>query len=126
LNGHLAKVNGCDYHPYGEFIVSGGDDTNVKVWDVRHKRCIQTYKGHTRYVTDVGFSPDGQWVASCSKLDGTVKIWDLIAGKMIHSFEVCKEGANNGPTNFEFNPSEFLMAVTAGGELERSSSKQAT
>jgi WD40 repeat protein len=57
------QVNGCDYHPYGEFIVSGGDDTNVKVWDVRHKRCIQTYKGHSRYVTDVGFSPDGQWVA---------------------------------------------------------------
>eukprot|EP00520_Triparma_pacifica_P001037 CAMPEP_0118653624 /NCGR_PEP_ID=MMETSP0785-20121206/11926_1 /TAXON_ID=91992 /ORGANISM="Bolidomonas pacifica, Strain CCMP 1866" /LENGTH=544 /DNA_ID=CAMNT_0006546171 /DNA_START=88 /DNA_END=1718 /DNA_ORIENTATION=- len=117
LNGHLAKVNGCDYHPYGEFIVSGGDDTNVKVWDVRHKRCIQTYKGHSRYVTDIGFSPDGQWVASCSKLDGTLKIWDLIAGKQLHSFSISTEGSNNGPTSFEFNPCEFLMAVTAGDSM---------
>mmetsp|Transcript_11392 Transcript_11392/g.20712 ORF Transcript_11392/g.20712 Transcript_11392/m.20712 type:complete len:900 (+) Transcript_11392:327-3026(+) len=114
LNGHLARVNGVDYHPYGEFVASGGDDTNVKVWDVRHKRCIQTYKGHSRYVSDVKFSPDGAWVASCSKEDGTLKVWDLIAGKIMHSFTIAPEGAPAGPVSFEFNPNEFLMAVVAG------------
>ncbi|GMH62317.1 hypothetical protein TL16_g12609 [Triparma laevis f. inornata] len=111
LNGHLARVNGVDYHPYGEFVASGGDDTNVKVWDVRHKRCIQTYKGHSRYVSDVKFSPDGAWVASCSKEDGTLKVWDLIAGKIMHSFTIASEGAPASPVSFEFNPNEFLMAV---------------
>ena len=112
LNGHLAAVGTVAYHPYGEFIASGSDDTNMKVWDIRHKSCIQTYKGHTKSVNTVKFSPDGQWLASSSK-DGTIKIWDLIAGKQLHSFQVSEEGSMC-PTNFEFNPSEFLLAAVSG------------
>mmetsp|Transcript_18047 Transcript_18047/g.36710 ORF Transcript_18047/g.36710 Transcript_18047/m.36710 type:complete len:871 (+) Transcript_18047:174-2786(+) len=117
LNGHLARVNAVDYHPYGEFVASGGDDTNVKVWDVRHKRCIQTYKGHTRYVSDVKFSPDGLWVASCSREDGTLKIWDLKAGKICHTFNIAADATRDGPCSFEFNPSEFLMAVRTNNNV---------
>ena len=53
-----------DFHPFGEFFASGSRDTNLKIWDIRRKRCIHTYKGHDRGINAVKFSPDGRWVVS--------------------------------------------------------------
>eukprot|EP00916_Digyalum_oweni_P002128 GHVL01003957.1.p1 GENE.GHVL01003957.1~~GHVL01003957.1.p1 ORF type:complete len:312 (+),score=51.95 GHVL01003957.1:60-995(+) len=46
IEGHRTRVLCCDFHPYGDFIASGSQDTNLKIWDLRRKSCIQTYKGH--------------------------------------------------------------------------------
>ena len=76
-------VCGCDdtqWHPYGEFFASGSVDTNLKIWDIRRKSCIQTYKGHTKGVRQIVFSPDGRWVVSGGD-DGVVKLWDLTMGR---------------------------------------------
>lgn len=32
LTGHKANVRSLDFHPYGEFVASGSNDTTVKVW----------------------------------------------------------------------------------------------
>ena len=53
-----------DFHPFGEFFASGSLDTNLKIWDIRRKNCIHTYKGHTRGVNAIRFTPDGRWVVS--------------------------------------------------------------
>ena len=58
------QLPGVDFHPFGEFFASGSLDTNLKVWDVRRKGCIHTYKGHDRGVGVCKFSPDGKWVVS--------------------------------------------------------------
>jgi WD40 repeat protein len=50
LSGHQVNTCSLQYHPYGDFIVSGSIDSNMKVWDVRNKSCIQTYTGHTKEV----------------------------------------------------------------------------
>jgi katanin p80 WD40 repeat-containing subunit B1 len=71
----------------------------MQVWDVRQKLCIQTYTGHKKEVTCVRFSPDGRWVASSGK-DGSLLIWDLIAGKLLNTIDFGPVHA----TSFEFNP----------------------
>ncbi|GJV44617.1 RNA-directed DNA polymerase, eukaryota [Tanacetum coccineum] len=53
-----------DFHPFGEFFASGSLDTNLKIWDIRRKGCIHTYKGHTRGVNAIRFTPDGRSVVS--------------------------------------------------------------
>ena len=62
-----------DFHPYGDFLSSGSHDTNLKLWDIRRKGCIFTYKGHRQKVNSVKFSPDGQWIASAGE-EGAVKV----------------------------------------------------
>lgn len=62
-----------DFHPFGEFFASGSLDTNLKIWDIRKKGCIHTYKGHTRGVNAIRFTPDGRWVVSGGE-DHTVKV----------------------------------------------------
>ena len=107
LGGHQVNTCSLQYHPYGEFIVSGSTDSSVKVWDVRNKTCIQTYTGHNKEITCVRFSPDGRWVASTSK-DGKLLMWDLVADKLLHSV---KMDASAYLTSFEFNPSELVVAA---------------
>ena len=61
-------------------MATGSQDTNLKVWDLRTRSCVHTYKGHTGAVTHALFSPDGNWVAT-GAADGVVKLWDLVAAK---------------------------------------------
>ena len=46
LTGHRSSCLSVAFHPFGDFVASGSLDTNLKVWDLRLKECIQTYKGH--------------------------------------------------------------------------------
>ena len=106
LKGHRAACTSVDFHPYGDFVVSGSADSNVKVWDVRRQACIRTYKGHGDALSGVKFSPDGKWVVSTAT-DGRVKLWDLTAGKLMHEFT-----SHRGPVlSMAFHPKEFLLAT---------------
>lgn len=72
--GHRSGVISVEFHPMkGDFVASGSCDTNVKVWDLRRKTCLQSFKGHAKGVCCLAFSPDGKWIASGSE-DGEVKV----------------------------------------------------
>ncbi|EKD20611.1 WD repeat domain 5B [Drepanopeziza brunnea f. sp. 'multigermtubi' MB_m1] len=43
-------------------------------------------KGHRKGVSQVRFSPDGRWIASCSA-DGTIKVWDATNGQHMRTME---------------------------------------
>lgn len=105
----------------------------MKIWDIRRKGCIQTYRGHTQGVTSIRFSPDGKWVVSGGE-DGLVKVsfiflnqmltclknyfidsliviklWDLTAGKILHEFQQ----HHSGITEMGFHPHEFLFTTAS-------------
>ncbi|XP_013601853.1 PREDICTED: katanin p80 WD40 repeat-containing subunit B1 homolog [Brassica oleracea var. oleracea] len=76
------------------------------IWDIRKKGCIQTYKGHTRGISTVKFTPDGRWLVS-GGLDNVVKVWDITAGKLLHEFKF-----HDGPIrSLDSHPLEFLLAT---------------
>lgn len=47
-------------------------------------------------MTDVQFSPDGYILASAAA-DGQVKLWDLRAGKPMHTFQVSTGSSGSVP-----------------------------
>ena len=68
--------------PNGSFILSGGFDHTVRIWDFEQYICVHVLKGHTDTVTAVDASPDCRHCASGSR-DGTVKIWDTQTGECL-------------------------------------------
>ncbi|MEP0874220.1 WD40 repeat domain-containing protein [Trichocoleus desertorum AS-A10] len=50
-------------------------DHDIKLWDVATGQVLQQLKGHTRTVTGLVFSPDGQLI-SCSE-DASIRVWQL-------------------------------------------------
>ena len=91
INAHQSWVTAVSYSPNGNYIVTGGNDDKVKIWDNAGK-LLFTCSGHTGDITGVKTTPDNAWVISSSN-DGTVKIWDIKTGAMqktilAHSREV--------------------------------------
>src|SRR5262249_24349717 len=60
----------------GRTALSGSWDSWVKLWDVATGKELRTFRGHTRAVQSVAFSPDGRNALSGGS-DGTLKLWDL-------------------------------------------------
>ncbi|MGA2505538.1 MAG: WD40 repeat domain-containing protein [Anaerolineales bacterium] len=77
-------VNSIAFSPDGRTMVSGNDDSSVRLWRVSDGALLMTMEGHTDRVTSVAFSPDGQTVASGSA-DFTVRLWRLSDGKPINN-----------------------------------------
>jgi WD40 repeat protein len=57
---HSAEVLSVAISPDGSFLVSGGADGKIRVWDARTRRLVKTLQGRSRQIYDLAFSPDSK------------------------------------------------------------------
>ncbi|HLO28593.1 MAG TPA: WD40 repeat domain-containing protein [Anaerolineales bacterium] len=85
LRGHDSDVLSLKFSRDGKWLVSGGTDGKVLVWDVARRSVFKTFKGHTSWVWDVDISADNTTVASVGRPnhtgDNTLYLWSLEPGK---------------------------------------------
>ncbi|KYM87794.1 Periodic tryptophan protein 2 like protein [Atta colombica] len=75
--GHRTNMNCLAYSPDGQYIITGGDDGKVKLWNTLTGFCTLTFHEHISSISSVLFSHNRKFVASAS-LDGTVRAYDLV------------------------------------------------
>jgi len=92
LDGHTASVNCLAFSPDDLKIVSGSNDTTVKLWNTNSGKCISKKHliKHSNSVLSVAFSQSGDKFISGGK-DGKIIIWNAKNGK---SEQIIDVGSN--------------------------------
>ena len=77
-------------------------------------RLARTLTGHTRYVREVAFSPDGALLATTS-WDGTARLWDTATGQTLRTLT----GHTGYVRGVAFSPDGALLATTSDDKTAR-------
>jgi WD40 repeat protein len=110
VKGLTEPVNNSSFSPDGQRIVTTGDDSQVRLWDIKGK-LLKTLAGHLDQVNAVIFSSDGKTIASASD-DKTVKLWDAdgtLRNTLPHSDKVDR---------VSFSPDGKTIATSSGGGIK--------
>ncbi|AWO96497.1 putative glutamate-rich WD repeat-containing protein 1 [Scophthalmus maximus] len=86
---HSSDINVISWNGSEPFLLSGGDDGLLKVWDLRQfkgGRPVANFKQHSAPITSVEWNPVDSSVFAASGADDVVSQWDL-------SVESCDVGA---------------------------------
>ena len=81
--GQTAHINTLVFSPDGKYIVSGGEDNALWLWDTVSGKVIgKPWIGHEGNILALAFSPDGKYIVSGS-WDHTLRLWDTSTGHSI-------------------------------------------
>ena len=85
-NNQYNRVNSVAISSDGNYIVSGGSDGTVELWNTTKQSLVHTFEGHQDDVNSVAISSNGKYLVSGGS-DGTVKLWDTTKQSLVHTFE---------------------------------------
>lgn len=76
---------GAVFRSDGKLLLAGGEETNVKLFDVSSKSLLRLFKGHTAPVHRTHFLHNTAQISTFSD-DKTVKIWDIPTEKNLITY----------------------------------------
>eukprot|EP01105_Mastigella_eilhardi_P023890 TRINITY_DN6102_c0_g1_i1.p1 TRINITY_DN6102_c0_g1~~TRINITY_DN6102_c0_g1_i1.p1 ORF type:complete len:601 (-),score=195.13 TRINITY_DN6102_c0_g1_i1:159-1961(-) len=92
ITGHAKCLASCDYKPTRPYrVTTCGEDMAVNYFEGPPFKFKSSYKGHSRFVNCVRFSPDGNKFVSCSS-DKKICVFDGKTGEKVAEAEAHKGG----------------------------------
>lgn len=87
-------------------FASGACDATAKIWDIRNKRCVQSFSGHESDINAVEFFPNGNAIGTGSD-DASCRLFDLRADRELNIFT--DDQVFSGVTSVDFSISGRLL-----------------
>ncbi|ORE01013.1 WD40 repeat-like protein [Rhizopus microsporus var. microsporus] len=110
LRGHTANCYCVEVDPTSKYLAVGSADALVTLWDTRTFQCVRAFEELTWPVRTLGFSFDGQFIASASE-DHFIDVSHVESGESIHHIE-CSAAMNT----VAWSPRDYYLAY-AGDEI---------
>ena len=92
-----------------KFLCTGGENGEVRVWEVRSLEMVSNLKEHKSKVTKVELMENDNHLLTTAK-DRSILIWDLTREQRISNYQMPMGGVNN----FALNKTDPNMFVTVG------------
>jgi len=104
LECHTAACHTISMDPQDRYFATGGADALVCLWDLHEMACIRTFSNLEFKLTQIGFSHDGEMLATASK-DEKVAIFNVGTGDLIYEIK-CPVPAHS----ISWNPNKYILA----------------
>ena len=95
----LATANNRDWVRFSPYKFYGG------VWQVEAGNLQDYLLGHSYWMYDIAYSPDGQLIGTASD-DGSLILWQATDNSLVRQIE----GSHGGFTSLAFSPNNLLLA----------------
>ncbi len=78
------------FTPDGHYIVTGGSDAILKMWDIESEVKVQHFAGHEKGlkggITGIAISLDSQFIFTSAASDNVARKWDIATGQQLQKF----------------------------------------
>jgi len=99
IDAHANSVFALRYSPDGKFLLSGGRDAHLKVWNTGKDYSLEeSIVAHMYALNDLVFSPNGKHFVSCS-MDKTIKVWDYSTFSLIKVIDKSRHAGHGTSIN---------------------------
>ena len=81
---NISPVHIIAISPDNNYLVSGSEDCNIRVWNLETGTLIHTLKGHWRSIIDISISSDNKYIVTASE-DCHSCVWDIQTGESLYT-----------------------------------------
>lgn len=72
--------------PDDRFLVVGSKRPDAEIWDLETGKLVGHLEGHGDWVSDVAYSPNGQWIATTKPQSTKVYLWDADTRQLVRTW----------------------------------------
>lgn len=99
LSGHKNSVFVAKYHPSGKYLITGGRDAQLKVWDTSEGYILrESVAAHLYTINHLVFSHDGRYFVTCS-MDKSIKLWSAYNFKLLKVLDKHRHAGHGNSVN---------------------------
>ncbi|KAL1914353.1 uncharacterized protein VTP21DRAFT_8992 [Calcarisporiella thermophila] len=115
-DGSDLYIRSVCFSPNDQFLATGAEDRQIRIWDIGSKRVRQILSGHEQDIYSLDWSRDGQRIVSGSG-DRSARLWDAETGQCLHVLTIDDAGPKDaGVTSVAISPDGRLVAA---GSLDK-------
>ncbi len=94
FKAHNNSVFSLCYSPDGRYLLSGGRDARLNIWDTgKDYQSVDSIIAHMYAINHICYSPDKEYFATCS-LDKTIKIWRTRDFRLLKVIDHARHGGH--------------------------------